>query len=167
MKEEAERMPPSSEHSSCAGKATTTTLFLPFHIHLPTEWNFIILYKLFISLLLDLVSKAVAVVKVLQQWLSHQNFVFYWWEVFVWEYIKIFPSTLICFLSHEISSKVSISLIFKKKKILTWFVLIMRKLWIREHRWFAPRNTLPAGIWGEIQTNPTKFDSKLYSLYLC
>jgi hypothetical protein len=52
-----------------------------FLFHLPLSWNFIILFKLLISLLWDLISKAAAaLVKLLWQWFSNQKHFVFWWE---------------------------------------------------------------------------------------
>lgn len=122
------------------------SLFLPFHIHLLSNWNFLILFKLFILLLWDLISRAVALVKLLWQWVSNQKPFFFFlgqlMRALVLKYFRIFPSTIKFFLLLWNTVTRLVHLLSLKKKILRWFVLMMRKLWIRELRYFVQGNTL-------------------------
>lgn len=75
-------------------------VLLSFHLHLPLNWNFFILFQLFIWFLRDLTRQAVVSVKLLWQWGSHQTlFFFFFWQMRVsgLEYFRISLSVITCF----------------------------------------------------------------------
>lgn len=130
-------------------------VLLSFHLHLPLNWNFFILFQLFIWFLRDLTRQAVVSVKLLWQWGSHQTLFFFFfgrWEFQVWNISGLASQWLHVSLFCEVSSQ-SQETFNLQTNPARWFVLLRRKLWIREGRGFVPGSTLSANIWTEKQTN--------------